>query len=266
MYAQFTYPRVRQTKKLGKLESPSGPCLAMFAASLMGQASGPAPDASPARPRRVRSRKELGIVRGVSCPSKFRFGDDAACRVVSSDCGGRRGSAARNVGGQIIGSRREACVTAGGGAVGRGHRKVLVVVIAQQAAKGISRIRLTRVADASARSLGPAITAAIEVGSRVRTDDWRGYGGLDRLGIAARSPAPAPSLPPANRVASLLKRWLLGTHQGALALRISTITWTRTPSASIAGHQDRAACCSADATGRRSQPCPCQGNPRRNGT
>jgi hypothetical protein len=189
---------------------------------------------------------------------RYWFGDDAACRVVSSDCGGRRGSAARNVGGQIIGSRREACVTAGG-AVGRAHRKVLGVVIAQQAAKGIGRFRLTRVADASARSLGPAITAAIEVGSRVRTDDWRGYGGLNRLGIGARSSAPAPSLPLANRVASLLKRWLLGTHQGALALRISTITWTRTPSASIAGHQDRAACCSADATGRRSQPCPCQG-------
>jgi hypothetical protein len=28
-----------------------------------------------------------------------------------------------------------------------------------------------------AARLGPAITAAIEVGSRVRTDDWRGYGG-----------------------------------------------------------------------------------------
>ena len=114
---------------------------------------------------------------------RYWFGDDAACRVVSSDCGGRRGSAARNVGGQIIGSRREACVTAGG-AVGRAHRKVLVVVIAQQAAKGIGRFRLTRVADASARSLGLAITAAIEVGSRVRTDDWRGYGGPDRLGSA----------------------------------------------------------------------------------
>jgi hypothetical protein len=60
--------------------------------------------------------------------------------------------------------------------------KVLVVVAAQQAAKGIGRIRLTRVPDASARSLEPAITAAIEVGSQVRTDDWRGYSGLDRLG------------------------------------------------------------------------------------
>ena len=53
---------------------------------------------------------------------------------------------------------------------GRGAQgKVLVVVAAQQAAKGIGRIRLTRVADASARSLEPAIAAAIEVGSQVRT-------------------------------------------------------------------------------------------------
>ena len=36
--------------------------------------------------------------------------------------------------------------------------------------------------NASAKSLEPAIAAAIEIGSQVRTDDWKGYGGLDRLG------------------------------------------------------------------------------------
>jgi transposase-like protein len=106
---------------------------------------------------------------------------------------------------------------------GRGAQgKVLVVVAAQQAVKGIGRIRLTRVADASARSLEPAIAAAIEVGSQVRTDDWRGYRGLERLGYRhqiARSVAEVGDnlLPLANRVASLLKRWLLGTHQGAVS-------------------------------------------------
>ena len=77
-------------------------------------------------------------------------------------------------------------------------------------------------ADASARSLEPAITAAIEVGSQVRTDDWRGYSGLDRLGYRrqiVRSSAEVGEnlLPLANRVASLLKLWLLGTHQGAVS-------------------------------------------------
>jgi transposase-like protein len=95
---------------------------------------------------------------------------------------------------------------------GRGAQgKVLVVIAAQQAAKGIGRIRLTRVADASAKSLEPAIAAAIEIGSQVRTDDWKGYSGLDRLGYRhqiVRSSAEVGEnlLPLANRVASLLKR------------------------------------------------------------
>ena len=100
---------------------------------------------------------------------------------------------------------------------------MLVVVAAQQAAKGIGRIRLTRVADASAKSLEPVIAAAIELGSQVRTDDWKGYNGLDRLGYRrqiVRSSAEVGEnlLPLANRVASLLKRWLLGTHQGAVSV------------------------------------------------
>ena len=104
---------------------------------------------------------------------------------------------------------------------GRGARgKMLVVVAAQQAGEAIGRIRLTRVADASAVSLEPAIVAAVEVGSQIRTDDWKG--GLDRLGYRrqiVRSGAQVGEnlLPLANRVASLLKRWLLGTHQGAVS-------------------------------------------------
>ena len=105
----------------------------------------------------------------------------------------------------------------------RGARgKVLVVVAAQQAGEAIGRIRLARVADASAASLESAIVAAIEVGSQIRTDDWKGYGGLARLGYrrqVVRSGAQVGEnlLPLANRVASLLKRWLLGTHQGAVS-------------------------------------------------
>ena len=96
------------------------------------------------------------------------------------------------------------------------------MIAAQQAAKGIGRIRLTRVADASASSLEAAIAAAIELGSQVRTDDWKGYSGLDRPGYRrqiARSSAEVGKnlLPLANRVASLLKRWLLGTHRAAVS-------------------------------------------------
>ena len=63
------------------------------------------------------------------------------------------------------------------------------LIAAQQAAKGIGRIRLTRVADASAKSLEPAIAAAIEIGSQVRTDDWKGYSGLNRPGPSGRMAA-----------------------------------------------------------------------------
>ena len=77
--------------------------------------------------------------------------------------------------------------------------------------------------DALAKSLEAAITASVEPGSQVRTDDWRGYNGLDRLGYRreiARASADVGEnlLPLANRVASLLKRWLLGTHQGAVSV------------------------------------------------
>lgn len=105
---------------------------------------------------------------------------------------------------------------------GRGaDGKTLVVVAAQEAEKGIGRIRLCRVEDASGESLEPAVWDVVEPGSIVRTDAWRGYNGLRELGcqhhIVRKDPDLGDNLLPlANRVASLLKRWLLGTHQGAV--------------------------------------------------
>ncbi len=58
------------------------------------------------------------------------------------------------------------------------------------------------------------------------TDGWQGYRGLEKLGYtheprsqrAARASGEDPGelLPAVHRVASLTKRWLLGTHQGAI--------------------------------------------------
>jgi ISXO2-like transposase domain len=60
----------------------------------------------------------------------------------------------------------------------------------------------------------------------VVTDAWNGYQGLEGLGYvhdrrsqrAARAAGEDPNelLPAVHRVASLLKRWLLGTHQGSV--------------------------------------------------
>jgi transposase-like protein len=105
---------------------------------------------------------------------------------------------------------------------GRGAAgKTLVLIAAQADGRKIGRIRLARIADASAASLEPVVREVIEPGTRIQTDDWQGYGGLRALGYEHQVIRRAPELqdnllPRANRVASLLKRWLLGTHQGAV--------------------------------------------------
>lgn len=99
--------------------------------------------------------------------------------------------------------------------------KALVLIAAQEDGKRIGRIRLRRVADAAGESLEPAVWEMVESGSTVRTDGWRGYNGLTELGyrhLVVRKDAKLGDnlLPLVNLVASLLKRWLLGTHQGAV--------------------------------------------------
>lgn len=104
-----------------------------------------------------------------------------------------------------------------GGKRGRGAEgKALVVIgVEDKAPKGIGRIRLQHVADASAKSLGGFMLAMIEPGSVVRTDDWSGYTKLPTLGYK-REVLPSMELKLPHLVASLLKRWLLGIYQGAV--------------------------------------------------
>lgn len=105
---------------------------------------------------------------------------------------------------------------------GRGASgKALVVVIAQADGPGIGRIRLQSVPDASANSLEGAIMEAVKPGSVVCTDGWNGYKQLNTIGyvheiVREEAEVGENLLPRCNRVASLLKRWLLGTHQGAV--------------------------------------------------
>jgi hypothetical protein len=83
------------------------------------------------------------------------------------------------------------------------------------------RVRLRRVSDASAESLTPAVKDSVEPGNEVSTDGWSGYqdlpsAGYKRLVVREDADAGENLLPHAYRIASLLKRWLLGTHQGAV--------------------------------------------------
>jgi transposase-like protein len=114
------------------------------------------------------------------------------------------------IGGEKSGKR-------GRGAAG----KSLVVVAAQEDGEHIGRIRLVQASDASGATLCDAVQQAIAPGSTVNTDGWQGYGGLDELGydhqtVRAQSDIGDNLLPNCHLVASLLKRWLLGTHQGAV--------------------------------------------------
>lgn len=106
---------------------------------------------------------------------------------------------------------------------GRGAEgKSLVFIAAQADGSKIGRIRLERVADASGTALLGAIGRSVKPGSIVLTDGWSGYTGVEGKGYQHRivqttAIVGANLLPRANRVASLLQRWLLGTHQGAVA-------------------------------------------------
>jgi len=105
-------------------------------------------------------------------------------------------------------------------------KKALVVIAAQEDGRGIGRIRMKCIPDASARSLHGFLLEVVEPGSVIHTDDWQGYSGLEAKGYIREvttlrrersRKAASRLLPRVHRVASLLKRWILGTHQGGIS-------------------------------------------------
>jgi transposase-like protein len=116
------------------------------------------------------------------------------------------------------------------GTSGRETIKKAIVAVAvelneaEDGTEGMARIRLRHIPDVSEESLVPFLQEVVEPGSTVRTDGWRGYTGLENAGFEhdviklSASPDPAHVLMPnVHRVASLLKRWILGTLQGGVA-------------------------------------------------
>lgn len=102
--------------------------------------------------------------------------------------------------------------------------KSLVVVAAQENGRGIGRIRMRRIQDASADSLTAFVEDSVEPGSVVHTDAWLGYDRLQSKGymhqiifLRGNKKPPSELLPRVHLVVSLLKRWLVGTHQGAVS-------------------------------------------------
>ncbi len=110
------------------------------------------------------------------------------------------------------------------GVRGRTETKALVAIACEEDGRGVGRIRLSHIQDASAASLHGFVQAAIDPGSLVHTDGWGGYAGLEAKGyrhkvtvLQRRRRSASELLPRVHLVASLLKRWLLGTHQGAVS-------------------------------------------------
>ena len=107
------------------------------------------------------------------------------------------------------------------GVVGRlTEDKALIIVAAQADGEGIGRIRMRRIPDLTKRSVRGFIAESIEPGSAVSTDGLNVYLGLkgyahDRH-VQRRQAVGEHLLPRVHRVVSLLKRWLMGTHQGAI--------------------------------------------------
>lgn len=89
--------------------------------------------------------------------------------------------------------------------------------------KRAGRVRMSVVPDASAEILLPWIVSNIEKGTKINTDGWQGYNGLNALGFrhirtlqTHKEHKTGRWLPLVHLLISNLKRWLTGTHKGAV--------------------------------------------------
>lgn len=103
--------------------------------------------------------------------------------------------------------------------------KALIAVAVEADGPGIGRLRLRRIADASAGNLIPFIEDSVEPGSVVHTDGWLGYQPLDGMDyrhkitfLKDHNKTASELMPRVHLAVALLKRWLLGTHQGGVSL------------------------------------------------
>ncbi|HYW95257.1 MAG TPA: IS1595 family transposase, partial [Bacteroidales bacterium] len=107
---------------------------------------------------------------------------------------------------------------------GRGAEgKSLVVMAIELMNKGTGRVRMSVIPDATKRSLTKFIKENIAERSTLITDGWKGYTGISENGYHhviednTKMLDGREVLPNVHRVASLLKRWLLGTHQNYIS-------------------------------------------------
>ena len=102
------------------------------------------------------------------------------------------------------------------------YDKARIAVAAEAEGQRLGRIRLRHIADTSRKTLHGFIAEVVAPGSTVQTDGWPAYrelqGYVHEPQVQRRQPKDADLLlPRVHLVISLFKRWLLGTHHGAIA-------------------------------------------------
>lgn len=112
-----------------------------------------------------------------------------------------------------------------GGKRGRGTtRDVVVIAVEIKDGRGFGRTRMRHIPDASGASLLPFVRDSISPDATLITDAWNGYNQIGKEGYAREIKNLSDSddfahihMPGVHRLASLLKRWILGTHQGSVS-------------------------------------------------
>ncbi len=117
------------------------------------------------------------------------------------------------------------------GARGRGTKKAIIAIAVERLGWGkkskrvkLGRVRMRVIPNTQRQTLEDFITDVVELGSIVHTDAKKEYDRIDQLGYTHQITNQSSwndrahvSMPGVHRVASLVKRWVLGTHQGGLA-------------------------------------------------
>jgi transposase-like protein len=113
------------------------------------------------------------------------------------------------------------------GKPGRGaEEKAIVTAAVEKRGRGCGRVRLGLVPNVSAAALIGFVEKHLGHGETAHTDGWRGYAKLGKTGyqhivsvLSQLDQTAAEVLPRVHLIFSLLKRWILGTHQGSVSFK-----------------------------------------------
>ena len=102
--------------------------------------------------------------------------------------------------------------------------KSVVTCAVEKRGRGCGRAWLGLVENASGKELSSFVKQSAADGATIHTDAWRGNSALHRSGyrhiatcVNASGNEAHESLPRVHRIFSLVKRWLMGTHQGSVS-------------------------------------------------